>query len=155
MKVILLLTMCLSLFACGNKNTKENKSQEKQSQKDHVEVLYFHGKQRCITCAAIEKNTKEVVESQFADELENGTLVFKSIDISQSENEEITNKYEVTWSSLFITKMERGKGHHGKPDRIRLCKGILRPRHIQNKRDTKDSATTKINIYGMVTISIG
>ncbi len=109
MKVILLLTMCLSLFACGNKNTKENKSQEKQSQKDHVEVLYFHGKQRCITCAAIEKNTKEVVESQFADELENGTLVFKSIDISQSENEEITNKYEVTWSSLFITKWKEGK----------------------------------------------
>lgn len=109
MKVILLLTMCLSLFACGNKNTKENKSQEKQSQKDHVEVLYFHGKQRCITCAAIEKNTKETVETLFADELKDGSLVFKSIDISQSENEEIINKYEVTWSSLFITKWKNGK----------------------------------------------
>ena len=98
MKVILLLTMCLSLFACGNKNTK-----------DHVEVLYFHGKQRCITCAAIEKNTKETVETLFADELKDGSLVFKSIDISQSENEEIINKYEVTWSSLFITKWKNGK----------------------------------------------
>lgn len=55
MKVILLLTMCLSLFACGNKNTKGSKAQEQQPPKDHVEVLYFHGKQRCITCAAIEK----------------------------------------------------------------------------------------------------
>ena len=53
MKVILLLTMCLSLFACGNKNTKGSKAQEQQPPKDHVEVLYFHGKQRCITCAAI------------------------------------------------------------------------------------------------------
>ena len=98
MKVILLLTMCLSLFACGNKNTKGSKAQEQQPPKDHVEVLYFHGKQRCITCAAIEKNTKE-----------DGSLVFKSIDISQSENEEIINKYEVTWSSLFITKWKNGK----------------------------------------------
>ena len=94
MKVILLLTMCLSLFACGNKNTKGSKAQEQQPPKDHVEVLYFHGKQRCITCA---------------DELKDGSLVFKSIDISQSENEEIINKYEVTWSSLFITKWKNGK----------------------------------------------
>ena len=56
MKVILLLTMCLGLFACGNKNTKGSKAQEQQPQKDRVEVLYFHGKQRCITCAAIETN---------------------------------------------------------------------------------------------------
>ena len=109
MKVILLLTMCLSLFACGNKNTKGSKAQEQQPPKDHVEVLYFHGTQRCITCAAIEKNTKETVETLFADELKDGSLVFKSIDISQSENEEIINKYEVTWSSLFITKWKNGK----------------------------------------------
>ena len=109
MIVILLLTMCLSLFACGNKNTKGSKAQEQQPPKDHVEVLYFHGKQRCITCAAIEKNTKGTVETLFADELKDGSLVFKSIDISQSENEEIINKYEVTWSSLFITKWKNGK----------------------------------------------
>ena len=109
MKVILLLTMCLSLFACGNKNTKGSKAQEQQPPKDHVEVLYFHGQQRSITWAAIEKNTKETVETLFADELKDGSLVFKSIDISQSENEEIINKYEVTWSSLFITKWKNGK----------------------------------------------
>lgn len=27
----------------------------------YVEVIYFHGKQRCPTCRAIEKYTKEVV----------------------------------------------------------------------------------------------
>ena len=40
MKVILLLTMCLSLFACGNKNTKGSKTQEQPPQKDHVEVTW-------------------------------------------------------------------------------------------------------------------
>lgn len=30
--------------------------------KNYVEVLYFHGKQRCATCIAIEKYAREVVE---------------------------------------------------------------------------------------------
>ena len=33
-----------------------------------VEVVYFHGKQRCITCMAIEKAAREVVEKDFAKE---------------------------------------------------------------------------------------
>ena len=32
-----------------------------------VEVLCFHGKQCCATCIAIERNTREVLEKEFAD----------------------------------------------------------------------------------------
>ncbi|WP_279088952.1 nitrophenyl compound nitroreductase subunit ArsF family protein [Alistipes putredinis] len=108
-KVILLMAMCLGMFACGNSNAKGNKTSEEQPQKDHVEVLYFHGKQRCATCMAIEKNAKEAIEEQFADELKNGTVVFKTIDISEPENEAVADKYEVTWSSLFICNWKDGK----------------------------------------------
>lgn len=66
---MLMMAMCLGMFACGNSNAKSNKATEEQTQKDRVEVLYFHGKQRCATCMAIEKNAKEAVEAQFADEL--------------------------------------------------------------------------------------
>lgn len=58
---------------------------------------------------AIEKNAKEAVEAEFADELKNGTLVFRTIDISEPKNEAIAEKYEVTWSSLFISKWKAGK----------------------------------------------
>ena len=74
-----------------------------------MEVLYFHGKKRCATCMAIEKNTKDVIETQFADELENGTVIFRIIDISEPENEKIADKYEVTWSSLFVSQWKDGK----------------------------------------------
>ena len=113
-KVILAMAICLGLTACGGNGTKkDNTVKVEQSQpqetKDCVEVLYFHGKQRCATCMAIEKNTKEAIEAQFADELKNGTVVFKTIDISKAENEKIAEKYEVTWSSLFISKWKDGK----------------------------------------------
>lgn len=110
-KTILMMAMCLGLLACGNNNgtAKDNKETEGQPQKDHVEVLYFHGKQCCATCMAIEKNTKEVIDTQFADELENGTVIFRIIDISEPENEKVADKYEVTWSSLFVSQWKDGK----------------------------------------------
>lgn len=40
-KVMLMMAMCLGMFACGNSNAKSNKTTEEQSQKDRVEVLYF------------------------------------------------------------------------------------------------------------------
>lgn len=73
-RLILALIICCGLTACDNNGTKKSASTDVEQaqqleQKDHVEVLYFHGKQRCATCMAIEKNAKEVVEVQFANEL--------------------------------------------------------------------------------------
>lgn len=112
-RLILALIICCGLTACDNNGTKKSASTDVEQaqqleQKDHVEV-YFHGKQRCATCMAIEKNAKEVVEVQFANELKNGTLVFRTIDISDPKNETIAEKYEVTWSSLFVSKWKDGK----------------------------------------------
>ena len=113
-RLILVLIISCGLTACSNNGTKKSASidveqTQPQKQKDRVEVLYFHSKQRCATCMAIEKNAKEAVEAEFADELKNGTLVFRTIDISEPKNEVIAEKYEVTWSSLFISKWKAGK----------------------------------------------
>ncbi|WP_455637037.1 nitrophenyl compound nitroreductase subunit ArsF family protein [Parabacteroides sp.] len=113
-KLILALAICLGLTACGSNGTNKSdtakvEQTQPQETKDRVEILYFHGKKRCATCMAIEKNAQEAIEAQFADELKNGTVVFKTLDISKAENEKIAEKYEVTWSSLFISKWKDGK----------------------------------------------
>lgn len=77
--------------------------------RDHVEVMYFHGKQRCATCMAIEKYAREVVEKDFANEKKNGKVVFKIVDISTDEGKKIAKKYRVTWSSLFVNGWKAGK----------------------------------------------
>lgn len=109
MKNFLLGTVALLLVACGSRATSNANSEAVQNEKDRVEVLYFHGKQRCATCMAIEKNAKEVVNTLFANDLKNGTVVFKTVDISTPEGEKIADKYEVTWSSLFVNKWKDGK----------------------------------------------
>lgn len=102
----MIFALVIGLMSCGNRDHTAN---AKYPEKDRVEVIYFHGKQRCATCMAIEKNTKELMESMFADELKEGSVVFKSVDISTPDGEAIADKYEVTWSSLFVNKWKEGK----------------------------------------------
>lgn len=58
---------------------------------------------------AIEKEAKAVVEQQFANDVKNEKVVFRAVDISDPKNEALANKYEVSWSSLFLTSFKNGK----------------------------------------------
>lgn len=108
-RLLFILLAVIGLTSCGNNQSANAQTTAKTTQKEYVEVLYFHGKQRCVTCNAIEKLTKEVIDKDFAGQLKDGKIVFKVIDISTKEGEKIADKYEVTWSSLFINKWKGGK----------------------------------------------
>ena len=109
-KLFYLLTATLVLISCGNgskKKTGEIKAEELQS--NRIEILYFHGAQRCITCRAIEANTVALLDSLYSKEKANRKIIYQMIDISKKENEAITDKYEVAWSSLFVNSWKDGK----------------------------------------------
>lgn len=97
-RFLFLLSVTIALFSCtGNTSKKQLATGNKPA--DITEVLYFHGKQRCATCNAIEQLTKEVVDS-----LANEKILLTVIDISDEDNEAIADKYEVTWSSLILDR---------------------------------------------------
>ena len=101
---LILLALIVGLTACA-----ADKQKIEDTPNDGVEVLYFHGKQRCATCQAIENETKALVESQFADEVKSGKIRFRIVDITKAENEALADKYEITWSSLVLVKYDNGK----------------------------------------------
>ena len=112
-KILFLLAACFVFVACGMKSKTEGTvlpvEKETAVRPDGVEVLCFHSKQRCATCIAIEKNARTAIDSAFADRLADGTLSFRIIDISKPENEAIAEKYQVTWSSLYIVSHKNGQ----------------------------------------------
>ena len=57
-KLLMFFALMIGLVSCGS---GDNTAAAKSPEKYRVEVIYFHGKQRCATCMAIEKNAKEVV----------------------------------------------------------------------------------------------
>ena len=104
--MFMMAALCIGLAACGGGNTKQAAPSTREN---GVEVLYFHGQQRCVTCMAIERETKAVVDELFADAVAEGTLEMRIIDISQAENEALADKYEITWSSLVVVKYTDGE----------------------------------------------
>ncbi len=93
MKGVLYVVAAVALFvACGNGAKKKAVSEEKsQLTGDRVEVLY------------------SLLDSVYAKEIKAGKVVFKEVDISKKENEKLADKYEVTWSSLFVNGWKEGQ----------------------------------------------
>jgi len=100
------LMAALFLLSCSNKKQEQTQVKEEIKQ-DGIEVLYFHGKQRCKSCVSIETRTKEMLNTYFAQEMKDGEIVFKAIDFSLKENESIADKYEIAFSSLLLVKHEK------------------------------------------------
>lgn len=103
----MIIGIALSIIACGESKTKQESVVSEKKNENYVEILYFHGKQRCATCVAIEENTKQLIEERFSEQISKGELVFKTIDIN--ENETLADKYEITWSSLLVVDNENEK----------------------------------------------
>ncbi|MFI3296232.1 MAG: nitrophenyl compound nitroreductase subunit ArsF family protein [bacterium] len=92
------IMLSLTLFSCGKKaDNSKNATETIGMSTEKIEVLYFHGKKRCITCNAIEKLSIEVVDS-----IGNQDISIHVIDINTQMGKPIAEKYEVSWSSLII-----------------------------------------------------
>lgn len=113
MKNLYFLFLALTLFfaSCGKGQTESdnNKESQKISTTTGIEILYFHGDMRCRNCVAMEKGVSELLDSQFKDEVKDGKIVFKTIDITTPEGEQIADNYGVTWSSLYLNNWKDGK----------------------------------------------
>ncbi|MGM9741478.1 MAG: nitrophenyl compound nitroreductase subunit ArsF family protein [Candidatus Cryptobacteroides sp.] len=113
MRRLLYIVLCVVMLASctgrgnGNKSAAADVAKSESSVNDQsnaaVEVLYFHGNRRCATCIAIEQKTKELLDEQFADEMAQGKIVFKSINYDEPEGKDLAKQYMVAGSSLIIS----------------------------------------------------
>ena len=104
--LLLFITMFLFIASCGNSEKTDLVNDEN---KTCVEILYFHGDIRCKNCYAMEKGVSELLDTQFKDEVKDGKIIFKTIDITTPEGEQIADNYGVTWSSLYLNNWKDGK----------------------------------------------
>lgn len=115
-RLLFVITSVVLLASCagrgnGNKpaaDVAQSESSVDEQSSAAVEVLYFHGNRRCATCIAIEQHTKELLEEQFADEMAQGKIVFKSINYDEKDGKILAEQYKVAGSSLIIN-LDGGK----------------------------------------------
>ena len=106
-KTLLVLVATMLLFSWNI--SAQNEEGKKIKSGNKVEVIDFHSTHRCMTCNAIEANTKFTLEEYFADELESGKITFQSINIDEKENYAMAEKYEAAGTSLFLNVIDDGK----------------------------------------------
>jgi thioredoxin-related protein len=113
MKVLALLSI-LFIAACGNNEQTNQADQENialteiANPKLKLQIYYFHGTNRCATCNSIETAVKEVVDSNFKEQLASGIVNFKTINVDEAENKILAKKYEAAGAALHFVQIENG-----------------------------------------------
>jgi len=99
------------VLAYGPSPTTPPVSNDPSGPADRVDIVYFHRTQQCYTCRYAEEGTRYTVDTYFSDELASGKLTFQSIDVQDSKNAAIVEKYGAYTSSLFINTIKDGADH--------------------------------------------
>ncbi|RED42224.1 hypothetical protein DFQ10_109119 [Winogradskyella eximia] len=106
-KILVVLTVGLLLTACNGKNKSETQNLDQAISK--IEVLDFHSTHRCMTCNAIETNTKFTLDTYFSDEMKADKITFQVINVDEKENEQIAEKFEASGTALILNVIKNGK----------------------------------------------
>jgi hypothetical protein len=71
-------------------------------------AYYFHGDARCTTCRTIEAYAHEAITAAFAPELEDGTLLWRAINIEKPGNEHFVADFRLDSRSVVVAEMRDG-----------------------------------------------
>lgn len=77
---------------------------QREKVRERSVVAYsFHGTLRCTTCLLVEQNADEAIRGNFADELLDGSLAWRSVNIRLPENRHFATEYEVfSWALVLV-----------------------------------------------------
>jgi len=74
-----------------------------------VIAYYFHGKYRCPNCLKIEAWTKEAIQNGFAEELKNGALEWRVINVEEAGNQHFVQDYQIYTKSVILSDLHHGQ----------------------------------------------
>ena len=74
-----------------------------------VIAYYFHTTYRCASCRAIEAYSREAIESAFADQIKDGRILWRVVNIEVEGNEHFVKDYALYTKSLVLVNETRGK----------------------------------------------
>ena len=98
-------------FPCdGHDWTPDNRLNKKaRNSPSKVQVYYFHPSERCPIDQSIEAKIKAVMQTYFAKETANGTILFKVLNTEDEANLAVVSKFDMHAQALYIIRLENGK----------------------------------------------
>ncbi|MCE9538573.1 MAG: nitrophenyl compound nitroreductase subunit ArsF family protein [Bacteroidetes bacterium] len=113
--LLLFASIIIFFTACTNSSPKteiavvSEETKPSSVKQNRLEVYCFHGTRQCETCKNMKANTKTTLDKYFASQLKDSTIVFSIVDVDDSKNEKIAEKFQATGTALMINKVVNGK----------------------------------------------
>jgi hypothetical protein len=87
---------------------------------DALVVYYFHSSFRCPSCVAIESQTKALLDADFAQQLSNEEIVWKTLNFEKPAGKTLAAKFEVKDPVVVLARMKNDEVADWKPlDKVR------------------------------------
>ncbi|MFH0728572.1 MAG: nitrophenyl compound nitroreductase subunit ArsF family protein [Pseudomonadota bacterium] len=111
MSVIAAFLLVTAFGGGGLLNTDNAAAAEQQATKGGAKIVvtYFRGDIRCATCINLEAYSDEAVEQGFPEEIANGTVEFKTVNIDEEDNRHFVKDYQLDSRSVVVSRIENGK----------------------------------------------
>ncbi len=115
-QTILLFATVITFFTACNNSTPKEKTEVTTSEtkpnavkQNRLEVYCFHGTRQCESCKNMKANTKTALDTYFAAQLKDSSIVFSIVDVDDIKNEKLAEKFQATGTALMINKVVNGK----------------------------------------------
>lgn len=90
MKKMVSMLLLISSLICNAENNKK------------IEIVYLTANAYCPSVEQIEIHTKQVVDSLFGKEKDNGTIIEKKLNIFDDKNQDFIHKWEISTNGLVF-----------------------------------------------------
>ena len=80
-----------------------------QSLREGLVVYYFHSNTRCPTCQAIESQSHETVQADFASQLVSGEVAWEVLNYEEPAASELATKFEIQMPVVVLARMNEGQ----------------------------------------------
>jgi len=79
---------------------------ENPRRSDRVVVYYLHMNRRCMTCSKLEAYSRESIETGFAEQLKDSSIVFRAANFETEGNEHFAKDYQLFSQSLILSRQQ-------------------------------------------------
>jgi hypothetical protein len=103
MKLLLVMAMIIQGQLVAAQKPASGKTTAK------LEIYYFHPTERCPVDQSIEETTRNMMRTEFAKEIKDGTIKFQVLNTDDKANAKIVEKFEMNTQALYLVTYVKGK----------------------------------------------
>ena len=97
-----LIVIMVSVFSISASSQKAKAIKTGVSNSAKIEVYYFHFTRRCVTCQAVETESKKAISALYPAQAKKGLITFKSVNLDEKGTETLAKKCKAEGQSLLV-----------------------------------------------------